>query len=1046
MNYRIRRFCFISLFIFLAGLRPLVAQEYVGGLISENTVYTPALNPYIVIEPLIVPEGITLTIMPGTELYFMIRTSLRIEGGTLLAEGTPENQILFDAHNPSGEADKKWDGINLFVSRTVVDEDGNYLGGNLIRHALIRQTTTALVLSDTALIHAPDTRIMNSDYGVYLQSGASLVLRNSVIDACSYGMYIKNSGDNIISGCQITNCDIGIFFPSNNISRNNLIIDNNLSFNRNIALFMSIGQGNIQHNLIAGNTVAFNNIGLHIGNGGTNDPGYNNINNNVIRNNDIGLKLSQDADTVKGNLIELNETGLMLSKAAVSSIEGNTIRLNTGWGMLMTDGSNSNLIKGNNIYDNAAGIRVTHKDFKYSVNNLFEFNMVSGNAEEAFLFEAGPQLGIHNNSIQGVRDTAIVVNRFETDLHAEGNYWFTSDTLVIDSLIYDMFDQPELGEVIYKPFLDQPDPVVPISRPRMVVKRQVGPDVLVNWLPNAESDLAGYMVYYGLNPDGSFSYVADAGSDTLFVISGYNLSEAIAVTACDVDADGVRDQAEGHESAYSFAVAGPWAGGDAAICEDTYFLTESATAVDYQSLFWETGGDGAFADPQALSTRYVPGPADIASGSVTLTLGIATSAYTLYDRMLLSIMGQPSVFAGNDTTVSPESGYYSNAATASDYSGLYWTTSGDGTFDDPSQLLTHYYPGVSDIENGSVVLSLHLQSECGDVSDEVVLMVKPAFSISGSLLHESGPVAGGVVLAMSREEAGTRAVALAHSAEDGKFIFEELPAGTYYLFALGEPTMYNGFLPSYYASGSFWQPAYLLPLDSDVYDIDIRLQRLGDVIQPGTGSISGVYTYLGDAGRDADVYNESWFDPAGPPASQPGYLPASNHVVYLMNTSLTHVIRWALTDMEGNFTFESLPFGTYRLWGEKAGYTNALSPLIALSPLNPDAGGVVMSVNNQKISIQVPDPARDIDNVPFLYPNPAGDIVWINLPWSENPVRYELEIYSSAGLKVLSASFSSGFSAIKRSVDVAGLAAGIYPCLLRDDTGNIRFMILNVAR
>lgn len=1046
MNYWIRRFCFISLIIFLAGLRPLVAQEYVGGLISENTVYSPALNPYIVIEPLIVPEGVTLSIMPGTELYFMIRTSLRLEGGTLLAEGTPENQILFDAHNPSGEADKKWDGINLFVSRTIVDDEGNYLSGNLLRYALIRQTTTALVLSDTALIHAPDIQIMNSDYGVYLQSGASLVLKNSIIDACSYGMYIKNSGDNIISGCQVTNCDIGIFFPSNNISRNNRITDNNLSFNRNIALFMSIGQGNIQHNLISGNTVAFNNIGLHIGNGGNNDPGLNSISNNIIRNNDIGLKLSQDADTIRDNLIELNETGLMLSKAAISSIEGNTIRQNTGWGMLMTDGSNNNLITGNNIYDNAAGIRVTHKDFKYSVNNRFEYNMVSGNAEEAFLFEAGPQLGIHNNSIQGVRDTAVFVNRFETDLHAEGNYWFTNDTLVIDSLIFDVYDQPVLGEVIYKPFLYQPDPVAPVSRPRMVVKRQVGPDVLVNWLPNSESDLAGYKVYYGLNPDGSFSQIADAGSDTLFVISAYDLAETIAVTAYDTDADGIRDQVEGHESAYSYAVAGPWAGGDASICEDTYFVTGSATAIDYQHLFWETDGDGAFVNPQALSTRYVPGPADIAAGSVNLTLGIVNADYTLYDRMLLTIMGQPSVFAGNDTVVSPESGYYSSAATASDYNGLLWTTSGDGTFDNPAQLLTHYSPGSSDLEAGSVILTLYLQSECGDINDELLLTVKPAFSISGRLLYESGPVAGGVVLAMNREEAGTRAVALAQSAEDGKFIFNELPAGSYYLFALGEPSLYAGFVPSYYASGSFWQPAYLLPLDADVYDVDIRLEGLTNTVPSGAGSISGTCTYPGDAGRDADIYNESWFDPAGPPATTPGYLPAPNHVVYLMNPSLTRIIRWALSDMEGNFNFESLPFGTYRLWGEKAGYTNALSPLITLSPLHPDAEDVVMSVNNQKISIQVPDPGKDGEDIPFLYPNPAGERVWVNLPWSESPVRYEVELYSSTGQKVLTASFTSGFSGANSFLDVSGLAAGIYPCLLKDESGNIRYMILSVAR
>ena len=68
MNYRIRRFCFISLLLILTGFRPLAAQEYVGVLITENTVYTPALNPYIVIESLIVPEGVTLTIMPGRQL------------------------------------------------------------------------------------------------------------------------------------------------------------------------------------------------------------------------------------------------------------------------------------------------------------------------------------------------------------------------------------------------------------------------------------------------------------------------------------------------------------------------------------------------------------------------------------------------------------------------------------------------------------------------------------------------------------------------------------------------------------------------------------------------------------------------------------------------------------------------------------------------------------------------------------------------------------------------------------------------------------------
>jgi len=225
----------------LAGLPKLVnAQEYVGGMLTADAVYSKALNPYIVTEPLIVPAGITLTIEPGVQLNFMVRTSLRIEGGTLIADGTENNRIIFTAHGASGENEKIWDGIVFFVSGTEFDADGNYAGGNLIRSADVKLTTTGIGLSDTALLLAEDIRITNCSYGVFLESESSLVLRNSLIDRCSYGMYIKNSGSNENSSSSITNCDIVIFVPPNNPSLCNRINNNNISNNHNIALFLSL--------------------------------------------------------------------------------------------------------------------------------------------------------------------------------------------------------------------------------------------------------------------------------------------------------------------------------------------------------------------------------------------------------------------------------------------------------------------------------------------------------------------------------------------------------------------------------------------------------------------------------------------------------------------------------------------------------------------------------------------------------------------------------------------------------------------------------------
>ena len=120
------------------------SQEYVGGILSADAVFTQAQNPYIVTEPLIVPAGITLTIEPGVVLNFMVRTSLRVEGGTLIADGDETNRIVFTAHGASGGNEKIWDGIAIFISRTQFDAEGNYAGGNLIRSADIQLTTTGI--------------------------------------------------------------------------------------------------------------------------------------------------------------------------------------------------------------------------------------------------------------------------------------------------------------------------------------------------------------------------------------------------------------------------------------------------------------------------------------------------------------------------------------------------------------------------------------------------------------------------------------------------------------------------------------------------------------------------------------------------------------------------------------------------------------------------------------------------------------------------------------------------------------------------------------
>lgn len=1031
---------FLTAFTLAMGITVGSAQEYVGGVLTGNTVYTPALNPVIVVEPLIVPDSVVLTIEPGTRLYFMIGSSLRTEGGELIARGTPDQPISF-----LPQTDNKWDGISFSRSETGLDESGNYVSGSILEYISISQTTTGLKLSDTSLILARQISITVSDFGITLQSGSSLYLYHSVVDQCSYGMYIKDSDNNIIDNCSITNCDIGVFYPSNSNSNYNQLTNNNLSYHRNIALFMSIGQGHIQFNKIHGNTVTHNNIGLHIGNGGQADQGFNVISSNIVQFNDIGIKLSQDADTLRNNLVAGNVTGMLISKAGYNLIESNIVKDNTGWGMHLTDASLGNRISANTVTGNAHGVLVTHKDFKYSVNNTFEYNLLSGNLNETFLFEAGPQHPLRFNSILGPLGSPIFVNRFETDIFAQNNWWGTTDTTSIDSMIFDFHDNEIYGEVFYKPVSETPDPQSPMMKPALVIKRRAGDHILVDWKPNTESDIAGYRVYFGEAGSEGFGGFIDVGSDTTCILENLALADPVAVTAYDTDADGISDQTEGHESDYSYAVAGPYSGTDTIVCQGSAYIIADATSLYTDNLEWISSGDGNFSNATEINPVYTPGPADIANGSVNLTLIQTAEGLQLSDGFTLSIGGIPFLFAGNDTTVFRHEAYTALTAAADNYTMLNWETMGDGVFSDPGLLNCSYQPGDNDILNGGVQLIVNLESACGSLRDTLILGIIPSYSIHGKVSMDHNQIADAVVVAVRDGTSGFRAVEATSSDAAGKFLFENLAAGNYYLYALCDPEYFPQRLPTYYSMSSRWQKAHLLSVETDVYDVDIELLTVDTEIPEGAGSISGYFNYLGDEGVDDKLYAQPWFGDQGSFPSGNNAAPAANHIVLLMNAGFSRIFGWALTASDGSFSFNNLPFGSYRLWGEKAGYTNSTFPLIVLSGENKDIEGVLIILNQKNIEISIPESEIPVSHSGLVYPNPTSGKITFNSSLISPDESFDLRVYTAEGILAGRISSLSGLPQGTGEMDISGFEPGMYMVVFTRGTGETSTQKIVVA-
>ena len=171
------------------------------------------------------------------------------------------------------------------------------------------------------------------------------------------------------------------------------------------------------------------------------------------------------------------------------------------------------------------------------------------------------------------------------------------------------------------------------------------------------------------------------------------------------------------------------AGADATICQ-TATKQLSGSATNYSTLLWTTSGNGTFGSAGSPTTEYIPGSMDIENGTVTLTLtvnALAPCAGTVSDAMVLTIQKSPTANAGADATIC-QTATKQLSGTASNYSNVLWTTSGNGTFSNESSLTAIYTPGTADIDNGSVSLTLFafpIQPCSLSASDSFILYFGP---------------------------------------------------------------------------------------------------------------------------------------------------------------------------------------------------------------------------------------------------------------------------------------------------------------------------------
>lgn len=950
----------------------------VGGELEESTTWTNAFT-YVVIDDLIVPEGIELVIMPGVKVQFYANRGLFVEQGSLKVLGDYEG--IIDTVRFELLEGQLWKGISL----NMVQGEGV----NVIDHALIEGGEIGIRLEESSGVRVTNSSVLGGVTNILIHNSSNNFIYNN------------HFGDNGNVALDVAATGIG------NKSAENRIEENLFSSSRYTNLRVRFeNQGACPGNRILNNYFSGADVGMFIGNSDLVNNDSILIKGNVFYNigtESFGYSISSGMDNthIMNNIFWQNTLGIELRRGSQFGIIRNSFYQNTDAIALRR---------------NAVAVSLSQNSFSGQVRHLINFN------EATDLFAEG------NNILNNELSDGIVRNQTSDDIDFTQAYWGTTDSLTIAAMVYDFYDDENLGKLHFDPYLEWADTTAPVSPPHRVYKQLQNGQTRLSWHKNPEMDVRGYAVYQGSLLHYRFDEPPLVLSDTVLLLPGDQTGVQYAVTAFDLGGYGLMAQQEGAESAFAIAIAMPFAGADTAICSNVpvFEILHSTVPFAYQELFWATNGDGVFSNEAMLRPTYTPGPLDTENGSVRLSLNVVSDGISYQDSFKLTLSNIPEVFAGYDLIMPLADSVVLAEAQALHFEQLEWASHGDGIFDNPNQLHPVYYFGQQDIISGKVRLVLSASSACGQVSDTMTIYVRGQYAVEGKVLNQESGVAGAAVIAFTDlADERMQTAGLVRSQTDGSYRFDTLYAADYLFYAVADTSESQASLPAFYVDKLHWQQAYRLPLQTNTYQVELELQQPAVELPPGSGRISGRFE-LPDELNGLKHYCLPWFADHHNDYCDGGL---SNVSILLYNDTYEIPMAASLTDENGRFFFEQLPFGHYYITAEIPGYETAPSSLISLTPDEPSQHEISLYIMEKfKIGVDVPFPQLKGTKHPF--PNPGREYIHL-VPETLADEPITIVLYNQQGQQMKQWSFPPLSYGRLLSLYVGDMGAGSYLLQMR---------------